>query len=54
VPDELDREILHRSPVTGTNGENVLEARAATQAEVWHRAVEQTRSLGMLGRSVFT
>jgi hypothetical protein len=37
--------------VTGTNGENKIEARAATQAEAWHLAAEQARSLGMLGRS---
>jgi hypothetical protein len=38
--------------VTGANGENVIEARAATQAEAWHKAAEQARSLGMLGRLV--
>jgi hypothetical protein len=35
--------------VDGRNGENVLLARAATQAAAWRRAVEQARSLGMLG-----
>jgi hypothetical protein len=40
--------------VTGANGENVMEARAATQAEAWHRAAEQTRSLGMLGAAGFS
>jgi hypothetical protein len=35
--------------VTGTNGENSIEARAPGQAEAWHKAVEQARSLGMLG-----
>ena len=34
--------------VTGANGENVLEARGATQAEAWHRACQQAESLGML------
>ena len=38
--------------VTGANGENVIEAHAATQAEAWHKAAEQARSLGMLGRLV--
>jgi hypothetical protein len=36
--------------VTGTNWENVVEARTATQAEAWHRAAKRARSLGMLGR----
>jgi hypothetical protein len=36
--------------VTGANGENVIEAHAATQAEAWQKATEQARSLGMLGR----
>jgi hypothetical protein len=35
--------------VSGRNGENALEVRGATQAEAWHQAVEQARSLGMLG-----
>jgi hypothetical protein len=35
--------------VSGTNGANAIEARASTQAEAWRRAVEQARSLGMLG-----
>jgi hypothetical protein len=40
--------------VTGSRGEgSVIDATGATQAEAWHRAVEQARSLGMLGRSVF-
>jgi hypothetical protein len=34
--------------VTGANGENVIEARGATQAEAWHRACEQAESMGML------
>jgi hypothetical protein len=37
--------------VTGANGENSIEARAATQAEAWHRAAAQARSLGMPGRA---
>jgi hypothetical protein len=37
--------------VTGTNGENVIETLAATQAEAWQRAAEQALSLGMLGRA---
>jgi hypothetical protein len=37
--------------VSGTNGENQLAARGSTQAEAWHRAVEQAEALGMLGRS---
>ena len=34
--------------VTGANGENVIEARGATQAEAWYRACQQAESLGML------
>jgi hypothetical protein len=40
--------------VSGVNGENVIEATGETQAEAWHRAAEQARSLGMLGRSANT
>ena len=29
--------------MTGSNEENVIEARAATQAEAWHRAAELAR-----------
>jgi hypothetical protein len=36
--------------VSGQNGENVIEARGATQSEAWHRACEQAEALGMLGR----
>jgi malonyl CoA-acyl carrier protein transacylase len=36
--------------VTGANGENMIEARGATQAEAWHRACEQAEALGMLAR----
>ena len=34
--------------VSGTNGENVIEARGASQTEAWARAVEQARAVGML------
>ncbi len=34
--------------VTGTNGENVIEARAATQALAWWQACELARLMGML------
>ena len=37
--------------VSGTNGENVIEARAATQAEAWHQACLQAEAVGMLGRA---
>src|SRR5262249_54833510 len=37
--------------VTGTNGENAVNAEAVSQAEAWARACEQARALGMLGRS---
>jgi len=36
--------------VTGANGENVIEARAPTQTEAWHRACQQAEALGMLRR----
>ena len=35
--------------VSGTNGENVMEARGPTQTEAWWRACEQARAVGMLG-----
>jgi hypothetical protein len=35
--------------VTGANGEILIHAPGATQGEAWHPAVEQTRSVGMLG-----
>ncbi len=35
--------------VTRANGENVIEARAPTQAEAWHRACAQAEAAGMLG-----
>jgi hypothetical protein len=34
--------------VTGANGENLVSASGATQAEAWWRACEQARSVGML------
>ncbi len=34
--------------VTGTNGENLIRAEGATQAEVWRLALEQARAVGML------
>ena len=34
--------------VSGTNGENRINARGKTQAEAWHRAVEQAAACGML------
>jgi hypothetical protein len=39
--------------VTGTNRANAIEARVATQAEAWYRAIEKARSLGMLDRAVY-
>jgi hypothetical protein len=36
--------------VSGTNGENRIEARGGTQAEVWWRACEAARAVGMLAR----
>jgi hypothetical protein len=36
--------------VSGRNGENVIEATGANQAEAWHRACRQAESLGMLRR----
>ena len=35
--------------VSGSNGENLIRAQGATRDEAWDRAVEQARSLGMLG-----
>jgi hypothetical protein len=62
-PDE-SRERLHRAGwsigetatatswiVTGVNGENGIQAQGASQAEAWHRAVEQAAAVGMAGRS---
>jgi hypothetical protein len=36
--------------VTGANGETLVEARGATQAEAWHRACQQAAAVGMLAR----
>ena len=36
--------------VTGTNGENAIEARGSTQAEAWHQACLQAEAVGMLSR----
>jgi hypothetical protein len=35
--------------VSGSNGENLIRAEGSTRAEAWVRAVEQARTLGMLG-----
>ena len=34
--------------VSGHNGENLIRADAETEAEAWHRAVDQARSVGIL------
>jgi hypothetical protein len=36
--------------VSGSNGENLLRARGATQAEAWWNACQQAETVGMLGR----
>ena len=36
--------------VTGTNGENAIEARGTTQAEAWHKACQQAEAVGMARR----
>jgi hypothetical protein len=36
--------------VTGTNGENQIEARGASQDEAWHNAFLQAEALGMAGQ----
>ena len=36
--------------VDGTNGENAILARGATQAEAWHSACQQADAVGMLRR----
>jgi hypothetical protein len=36
--------------VTGTNAENSIEARAASQAEAWQNAVLQAEAVGMAGQ----
>jgi hypothetical protein len=35
--------------VSGHNGENLIRAEGATEAEAWRGAVEQARSVGMAG-----
>src|SRR5437016_2394701 len=40
--------------VSGTNGENAVNARGATQAEAWHRACQQAEAAGMLRRKPST
>jgi hypothetical protein len=37
--------------VSGANGENLLRAEAAGQAEAWWRACEQARAVGMLAQA---
>ena len=37
--------------VTGTNGENQINARGRTQSEAWYRACQQAGAVGMLGQS---
>jgi hypothetical protein len=37
--------------VSGTNGENAIRAEATSQAEAWHRAVEQAEAVGMARRN---
>jgi hypothetical protein len=34
--------------VTGTNGENMIQAEGCTQAEAWWLACQQARAVGML------
>jgi hypothetical protein len=36
--------------VSGRNGENLLRAEGATQAQAWWRAIQQAEAVGMLGR----
>jgi hypothetical protein len=36
--------------VSGTNGQAVIRAEGSTRSEAWIRAVDQARSLGMLGQ----
>jgi hypothetical protein len=35
--------------VDGRNGENLIRSAAATEAEAWRGALDQARSVGMLG-----
>lgn len=39
--------------VTGTNGENRIEARGTTQDEAWHNALLQAEAMGMAGLDLF-
>jgi hypothetical protein len=39
--------------VSGTNGENRIEARGASQDEAWHNAVLQAEAGGMAGLDLF-
>jgi hypothetical protein len=39
--------------VTGTNGENRIEARGASQDEAWRHAVLQAEAMGMAGPDLF-
>jgi hypothetical protein len=34
--------------VSGSNGENRIHALGASQAEAWHRALEQAKAVGMV------
>lgn len=36
--------------VSGSNGENLIRAEGATEADAWRSAVEQARAVGMLVR----
>lgn len=36
--------------VSGSNGENLIRAEGATEAEAWRQALEQARAVGMLDR----
>ncbi len=35
--------------VSGSNGENLVNAHGQTQAEAWHQACQQAQAVGMLG-----
>jgi hypothetical protein len=37
--------------VSGTNGENRIEAHGRSQAEAWYRAMLQAEAVGMLAKS---
>jgi len=36
--------------VTGANGENAISVKGRSQAEAWHRAVEQAEAVGLVWR----